>query len=80
MRLRTLVLALAMSGGLAWAATPRAAKHAKPPKASRHTQMAKAVKRKSAAFKPIVHKGRKAAGHAYKAVKYKAVKAKKRKR
>ena len=77
MRLRALVMALALSG--AWTAALEAApaagvKHAKPPRAAKHAKPPKAPKYKSSAPKPIAHKGPKAVKHAAppKAPKHKA--------
>ena len=77
MRLRTLVLALALSSGLAVAAD----KHPKPPKVAKHVKPPKAGKHNGPAAKPVSHKGPKAAKHPKppKAPKHKAAKVKKHK-
>lgn len=59
MRLRTLLLALALSTGLATAAS----RHPKPPKVARHVKGHKAAKHPGPAVKPMKHKGQKAGKH-----------------
>ena len=74
MRLRTLVLALALSCGLSAAA----AQHPKPPKAAKHVKPPKPDKHPGAAVKPVKHQSQRAAKHPAgpKVAKHKANKAK----
>lgn len=76
MKLRTLLLALALSTGLS-----AAAKHPKVPKVTRHAKPSKAAKHPGSAIKPLKHNGQKAAPHAsgQKAAKHKAPRIKKHK-
>jgi len=82
MRLRTLLLALALSGALTSAvyAAPAVAKHAKRAKIAKRGKVRKAAKRKTTASKSG-RKGPKAVRHAAprKTAKYKAPKVKKHK-
>jgi hypothetical protein len=78
MKLRTLLLALALSGALTSAvnAAPAVAKHARHAKAGKHAKGQRAAKRKRSAAKATAHKSvRRAAPH--KTAKYKAAKVKK---